>query len=141
MRCSLSVIFLLLGVLPADVFATDCGYLKTQSEMNQCTYEEFQRVDAELNSLYGAYRSRLDVHLKRQLKAVQLAWVKFRDLACEYESTGVKGGSVYPFILQSCLTSMTRSRVEQLHYLANCEEGDLSCPAHNQTQPGDRSPP
>jgi len=129
MRWSLIISSLLTFCVPVTAFSANCGDLKTQSEMNQCAYKEHQQTDKELNEVYSTYRSRLNETQKRQIKDVQLAWVKFRDLACDFESSGVKGGSVYPFILQSCLTTMTRARLQQLKFLANCEEGDLSCPA------------
>ena len=106
----------------------NCGDLATQFEINQCAYQEYLQVDKKLNEVYSTYRARLDEDLQRQIKDVQLAWIKFRDLACDFESSGVKGGSVYPFVLQSCLTWMTRERLEQLKILAECKEG-VDCPA------------
>jgi uncharacterized protein YecT (DUF1311 family) len=47
---------------------------------------------------------------------VQLAWIKFRDLACAFKSAGLEGGSDYAMQLNACL--------EQL---ASCAEGDPSC--------------
>lgn len=129
MHRSIIVSSILLFCIPIAALSADCGDQTTQSGMNQCTYGEYQKADKELNEVYSAYRSRLDASQKKQIKNVQLAWVKYRDLTCDFESSGVKGGSVYPFILQSCLTKMTLARLEELKFLANCEEGDLSCPA------------
>lgn len=123
------LLLLFLLCVPVTVFSANCGDLETQSAMNQCAYREYQQVDKELNEFYNTYRTRLNERQKSQIKEVQLAWVKFRDLACDFESSGVTGGSAYPFILQSCLTAMSRARLAELKYLANCREGDLSCPA------------
>jgi uncharacterized protein YecT (DUF1311 family) len=109
--------------------AQNCGDLPTQSEMNQCAAADYANVDRELNRIYGDYRSRLSEDQQRQLRESQRAWIRFRDSSCAYESSGVKGGSVYPLILNSCLANMTRTRIRQLAELANCQEGDLSCPA------------
>jgi uncharacterized protein YecT (DUF1311 family) len=122
-------LLLLLLFISTSASAWNCGDLNTQSEMNQCAFTEYQKEDKELNKIYNSYRTRLDDDQKRQLKSVQLAWVKFRDLVCEFESSGVKGGSVYPLILQSCLARVTSDRIKELSILANCKEGDLSCPA------------
>lgn len=106
-----------------------CGDRPTQLEMNQCAAQDYAQADRELNRVYNAYRSRLSEEQKGELRDAQRAWIPFRDLSCTFESSGVKGGSVYPFILHSCLAAMTRARTRQLQQLANCKEGDLSCPA------------
>lgn len=113
----------------ATAFAAECGDLDTQAAMNQCALVQFQQLDKEMNKTYTEYQSRLDRRQKRQIKEVQLAWVKFRDLACKFESSGVEGGSVHPFIFRSCLAEKTRVRLKDLALLVSCEEGDLSCPA------------
>jgi uncharacterized protein YecT (DUF1311 family) len=112
----------------ATAFAADCGSLNTQTEMNQCAETQFQQLDKELNKVYTEYRSRLNERQKHQIKEAQLAWVIFRDFACAFESSGVEGGSVHPFIYLSCLAAKTNARLKELTSLANCEEGDLSCP-------------
>jgi uncharacterized protein YecT (DUF1311 family) len=109
--------------------AEECDNLKTQLDMNQCAAAQFQQLDAELNKVYAEYRSRLNDNQKHQFKNAELAWVKYRGLSCTFESSGVEGGSVHPFIFQSCLAEKTRVRLKELTLLTNCEEGDLSCPA------------
>jgi uncharacterized protein YecT (DUF1311 family) len=114
---------------PGPAISQACGDRQTQAEMNQCAAADYATVDGELNKVYNDYRSRLTEVQKRQLGDAQLAWIRFRDLSCEFESSGVKGGSAHPFVLQSCLAAMTRARIQQLSTLAGCEEGDLTCPA------------
>lgn len=121
----LSLVFL----VSTAAFAAECGDLDTQVTMNQCAMVQFQQLDKELNKAYTEYQSRLDKRQKRQIKEVQLAWVKYRDLACAFESSGVEGGSAHPFIFRSCLAEKTRARLRDITLLASCEEGDLSCPA------------
>lgn len=129
MHRSMRMMFLLMFFVPNAAISQDCGDLQTQSEMNQCVAADYAKVDRELNKAYNDYPSRLAEEQKRQLRDAQLAWIRFRDLSCAFESSGVKGGSVYPLILHSCLASMTRARLQQLSVLASCKEGDLSCPA------------
>lgn len=126
--CKLLVLLSLLAFAVSATAFADCGDLNTQTAMNQCAMEQFQRLDKELNKVYTEYRSRLDKRQKQQLKEVQLAWIKFRDLACAFESSGVEDSSVHPFIFQSCLSAKTNARLKKLSSLANCGEGDLSCP-------------
>lgn len=120
---------LFLSCFPLTSFSKDCGDLTTQYDMNQCALKEYQIADRELNRLYNAYRARLNDSQKREIRDIQRTWAKFRDLSCEFESSSVQGGSAYPFVFQSCLTLMTHERIVQLESLANCEEGDLACPA------------
>ena len=49
--------------------------------------------------------------------------------ACQFEASGVAGGSAFSMVLTSCLIKKTRERNKELEALANCQEGDLSCPA------------
>lgn len=119
---------LMFGVTGTAASAS-CGDLPTQVEMNRCAAQDHAKADRELNERYQQYMARLGDEQKRQLRDAQLAWIRFRDLSCGFESTGVKGGSMYPFVLSSCLARMTRARVQQLDALAKCQEGDLGCPA------------
>lgn len=120
---------LLMFGITGTAASAKCGDLPTQAEMNQCAAQAYAQADRELNELYKKYMARLSDEQQRQLRDAQLAWIRFRDLSCGFESAGVKGGSTYPFVLSSCLARMTRARVQQLGALANCKEGDLSCPA------------
>lgn len=115
--------------IPVAVLAEDCGDLQTQYEMNVCARDDHAKVDAQMNRDYNAYRARLSAEQAWQFRDAQRAWIRFRDLSCAYESSGVKGGSVYPLILSSCLAGMTRERIRQIGELATCKEGNLSCPA------------
>lgn len=120
---------LYLSALASAAPAADCGDEQTQTDMNLCAARDYADVDRQLNEVYREYRKRLSDDQKRQLKDAQRAWIEFRDRSCDFESSGVEGGSVHPLIRNSCLAGMTRARIEQLDVLARCEEGDLSCPA------------
>lgn len=128
MRSSLLIVALCALSAPLVAYSANCGDLPTQSAMNQCAQNEYQAADKALNTRYRAYRGRLDAPLKARLTAVQRAWIQFRDLSCDFESAGVEGGSVSPFIRSSCLADMTRARTRQIERLASCAEGDLDCP-------------
>jgi len=129
MHCLMKVLVFLTLLRAGAAISQECGNRTTQAAMNQCAAADYAKVDGELNKVYNDYRSRLNEDQQRQLRDAQLAWLKFRDLWCNFESSGVKGGSAHPFVLQYCLATMTRARLRQLSVLATCEEGDLSCPA------------
>jgi len=107
--------------------AADCANATTQAAMNQCAAQELEREDKKINASYKELRSKLAPEQQNQLKEVQLAWIKYKDLACKYEAGGVEGGSVYPMVLASCLAQKTRQRNAELAAMSKCEEGDVSC--------------
>jgi len=120
----------LVGLLGASsAWAADCTNASDQASLNQCTSGDYASQDKRLNQVYGDYRARLAPQQKQQLKAAQLAWIKFRDLSCAFESSGVQGGSAYSMVLSGCLAAKTTTRIDELQRLADCPEGDLSCPA------------
>ena len=116
-----SALAISLGLLAAPVWADDCANAMDQFTLNQCAAADYATQDKRLNQLYGDYRKRLDDGQKQQLKDVQLAWIKFRDLACAFESASVEGGSAYPMVLNGCLTQKTAARAKELEQLAVCE--------------------
>lgn len=120
---------LVLSVLSGSAWA-DCSAAATQSEMTQCAGQAYSAADKKLNIAYNEYRKRLSDAQKKQLAQAQLAWIKYRDLSCAFESSGVEGGSVYPMVRGYCLAGKTESRLKEIKALQDCQEGDLSCPAH-----------
>jgi uncharacterized protein YecT (DUF1311 family) len=113
--------------ISSDAFADVCENPRTQIDKNSCAYADLERETKKLNKTYNNYRTKLDQVQKQQLKEVQLAWIKFKDLACKYSASGVEGGSVYPTILAGCLAKQTQQRNKELEALANCQEGDMGC--------------
>lgn len=112
----------------AGAFAADCGKAVTQAEMNGCAAQDLNEADAELNRTYIAYRAKLRPAQQNQIRDVQLAWIKYRDLSCRFESSSVAGGSAAGMALQTCLADKTRQRAQELKALSGCPEGDLACP-------------
>lgn len=121
---------LLLAWVPINVYAASaCDSPSTQLDINACAGETHAKADGELNRVYAAYRKRLPEGQAQQLKQAQLAWIKFRDTSCVFESSGVETGSAHAMVYQGCLTAKTKERVQALKALSSCKEGDLSCPA------------
>ncbi|ROM76883.1 MULTISPECIES: lysozyme inhibitor LprI family protein [Pseudomonas] len=118
----------LLFISPAQ--ADDCANAMTQGDMNQCSAQEYKAADKELNDLYKQITGRLkdNPEAKQMLVKAQRAWIAFRDAECDFSASGVEGGSVYPLIYSTCMTTQTKTRVEAFKAYLNCKEGDLSCP-------------
>ena len=109
--------------------STACEAPRHQLGMNTCAAQARTWADQELNRVYVAYKKRLPPNQAQQLRQAQLAWIKFRDASCVFESSGVEGGSAHPMVYLGCLTAKTQDRIKALQALSECKEGDLSCPA------------
>ena len=110
--------------------ALDCANANDQATMNQCAGLDYKAADNELNAVYKQITGRLkdNAEATKLLVDAQRAWIGFRDAECTFSSSGVSGGSVYPWVYSSCLTGVTKVRVEALKQYLKCEEGDMSCP-------------
>lgn len=74
----------------------------------------YQNADRRLNQLYQQLLQRLEPDRKDKLETAELAWIAFRDSACEFEASG--GGNAARNL---CLTRLTNQRNQQLQgYLA-----------------------
>ncbi|MCU1759738.1 lysozyme inhibitor LprI family protein [Pseudomonas sp. 14P_8.1_Bac3] len=115
-------------------YAADCGNATDQATMNQCAAQQNKAADKELNALYQQITARLkgSPDNKKLLVGAQRAWIGFRDAECRFSASAVEGGSAYPLIYSSCITELTKARVETFKQYLKCQEGDLSCPVPSQ---------
>jgi uncharacterized protein YecT (DUF1311 family) len=102
---------------------------QTQGEMNASASKSYSAANAQLAQAVLLYRSRLRSQQLDLFKKSQRQWEHFRDAACEFESSGVSGGSIRPMVQAACLETLTRERLVYVQKLGLCEQGDLSCPA------------
>jgi uncharacterized protein YecT (DUF1311 family) len=113
---------------PAHVAAAkDCNGIGTQADMNICERKNLENADARLNAAYNKLAAKVSAAGKAKLVDAQRAWIKYRDLQCEFESLGTNGGSIHGMIVGQCLTEMTAAQTKRLERQLNCEEGDTSC--------------
>ena len=92
-----------------------CEKAQTTAELRDCVGREYQEADAELNKVYKQVMTRLDDEgHKAALKEAQLAWIKYRDANCEFESYLNRGGTIYPVVYEGCRAAMTASRTKEL---------------------------
>lgn len=105
----LALLLLLLGAQD-----NPCGNLMTQAEMNHCAHEEFIKADAALNSVYNRFYKTLAPERQQKLKEAQRAWLKFRDLECDFQGSEAEGGSMQPMVISDCMADVTTTRVKQL---------------------------
>ena len=91
-----------------------CEERGSQAEASGCAHREFQAADAELNKVYGRLAGILDAGEKALLKEAELAWIKYRDSNCAFESSQYAGGTMRPMIESFCLTRVTRACTAEL---------------------------
>lgn len=121
---TLAVLSLLLvfAVSPASAQTQKdpCANAQTQMELNECQAREYKKADAALNTVYKQLMAKVDDEGERSaLKAAQLAWIKYRDANCEFESYLNKGGTMYSMVYDGCLTALTQERTRHLRDLLN----------------------
>lgn len=114
----ISISFLL---LTASASATTCDDPKTQTDINLCALSALDAETAAINSVYNRYRARLTPIEKQRIKDVQLAWIRYKDLACAFEASVVEGGSMQPYVMAQCLSEQTKARRLQLEASFRCD--------------------
>lgn len=113
----------------ARVAQNVCASATTQQALNQCANQAQQQADQSLKDFVAEYQTRLSSEQVIMLQHTQASWRLFRRFSCEFESSGVSGGSAYPMVFSGCMAAKATARLSELQKLAQCEEGDLSCPA------------
>ena len=86
----------------------------SQAEASGCAHREYKAADAELNKVYGQLAGVLDAEDKASLKESELAWIKYRDTTCVFESSQYKGGTMRAMIESFCLARVTKARTAEL---------------------------
>jgi len=94
----------------------NCDEPFTQVEMSQCAVIESEQTEKQLKKIYHQLETQNsnDVEQLNLLKQTQLLWLKYRETSCQYASSQYEGGSIQPLIYSSCITSLTKERVENL---------------------------
>ncbi|MBX9455920.1 MAG: DUF1311 domain-containing protein [Rhizobium sp.] len=108
----------------------DCSNQITQSDMNQCSYLDYERADKELNAVYRqAVRSQEEMDKQaaemnpayvgalKALKKAQRAWIDYRDGHCDGVGYAGVGGSIQPLLINGCLARLTENRTKELREL------------------------
>ncbi|MBV8857789.1 MAG: DUF1311 domain-containing protein [Acidobacteria bacterium] len=86
----------------------------SQAEATGCAHREYLAADAELNKVYNRLAGVLNADEKALLKESELAWIKYRDSNCTFESSQYAGGTMRPMIESFCLARVTQARAAEL---------------------------
>ena len=90
------------------------------SEMIGCMSAETARQDARLNANYKKLLAKLSAKRKKTLLEAQRAWIKFRDLNCEFYYDP-DGGTAARLAGNDCFLQATADRAKELKNLTNDE--------------------
>src|SRR5260370_20745110 len=88
------------------------------SEMMDCISAETARQDARLNANYKKLLAKLSAKRKKTLLDAQRAWIKFRDLNCEFYYDP-DGGTAARLASTDCFLQATADRAKELKNLTN----------------------
>ena len=101
-----------------------CGRAGTQLEINQCSSDNFQKLDAQLNSLYKTQIER--VHGKSdesRLRAAQRGWLIYIKADCLYQNGPAElSGSIWPYLQNVCMGEHYKQRISLLKEFVNCTQ-------------------
>ena len=122
----LCAIFLMTEFASATAF-TNCQSSQNQVDLGECMESEFVRTDEALNDIYREYSLSLSDEQGRQFAETQHAWRKFMELSCDFESSGMVGGSLQTTIQANCRSRLTRERIEDIEFLGRCAIGSHNC--------------
>jgi len=89
-------------------------------EMIDCMSAETARQDARLNANYKKLLANLSAKRKKTLLEAQRAWIKFRDLNCEFYSDPA-AGTAARLAGSGCFLQPTADRAKELKNLTNEE--------------------
>jgi uncharacterized protein YecT (DUF1311 family) len=115
----------LLAHAPADeakaavAAITDSGSdrIITQAEMNQSSYEGFEKADLELKQAYDRLKSVLGPEDTKRLEEAQRAWLAFRKKQIVLAGGFYEGGSIQPLIHNVEAQTLTEARAKELRAL------------------------
>lgn len=108
--------------------AIDCSQVPgTQTALNACAFQDFENATAAYSLAYKTLSQSVGNPQRKLLRQVQTEWIQYRVKACEFEKSGIEGGSAAPMINWQCQARMTRERTAELQRFLDCQEGDLSC--------------
>ena len=100
-----------------------CDSATAQSDLNQCSGEEFRNADARLNKVYASLLKQMEGEKSdtaiQKLKAAEKAWLQYRDLHCDAARYEYQGGSMSPMVWAQCMTLTTDHRIEELNAAYN----------------------
>ena len=100
-----------------------CKTYTNQTDLNKCASRVLSESDAKLGKIYSNYQAELSPDEKNRLRESQKLWVQFKEKDCSFEASPVSKGSMYDYVLSSCLVNRTDKRITELENMTSCKNG------------------
>ncbi len=120
---------LALGAITTTLGGSGIILAQTQLQMTQSVDRSTRTLMDSLDAALKEYRARLSGSQRSEFDQSQRDWVAYRKTACEFESSGLRGGSAEGMARLICWGRYTAERLKHMQELLKCTEGDLTCPA------------
>lgn len=96
-----------------NAHALNCSDPKNGREISICLGQEQTVVDTELNHVYQKLIKENTNH-KKELINSEIAWIKFRDLECKFQSLSFQGGTEESREYTRTFIKLTKERIQHL---------------------------
>lgn len=114
--------FLLLLLFASSTQASEpsasCLDGHTQVALNDCAATMAKTADSALAEFYTRYQRRLNPVQVQLFQSAIADWLRYRKSYCEFESSGVSGGSAYPMVFDLCMADQAELRLKALRKLS-----------------------
>lgn len=96
--------------------------------MIACVGRESEETNAKVKQAYEILMKRLGaLPAADKLSQSQKAWLDYQSSYCAFIALANKGGSIVRMTWASCYADTAKSRLRELEFQVNCQEGSLGC--------------
>lgn len=112
----------------ADPPAQDCSKVLDYAEMVACVGRDAREANTQVTQAYELLMKRLGASpAADKLRHSQKAWLEYQSAYCDFVKSANEGGSIVRVTGASCYASTAKSRLKELEYQVNCQEGWSGC--------------
>ena len=112
----------------ADPPAQDCSKVPDYAEMVACVGRDAQEANAKVTQAYELLMKRLGTSSAAdKLSHSQKAWLEYQSTYCEFVKSANEGGSIVRVTGALCYADTAKSRLKELEYQVDCQEGWSGC--------------
>ena len=106
----------LLGATLAEAadFQSCYDHAANNHALIRCADMEYRHYDRLLNRNYRLLMRALPPREQARLREAQRAWIRFRDLECDFEGYEMRGGTGEPLLVLGCKAELSKERAAAL---------------------------
>jgi uncharacterized protein YecT (DUF1311 family) len=111
---------------PGD--AKECNKVENYREMVACSQRDSAETNAKVARAYELLMKRLGSSpAADKLSHSQKAWLEYQSTYCSFIASANEGGSIVRLTGAQCYADIAKSRLRELEYQVNCQEGYVGC--------------